>query len=217
MMSIINVKYLLMGALALLLEGCGGENSGGPSQSDGADAPTTIIALQVTPDNSRIPIGFEQQMVATVIMSDGSVTDVTNDPKVTWSSSDTSIATIDSKGLAKGIAVGNSKVTASGSVNGQTVSATTTLTVTNATVTSLQITPANASVPIGLEQQYTGTAGLSDGSVLDVTKFSGLTWSSSDNAIATISNVAGTKGLAQGVATGIMPLPKYSTTALTEL
>ncbi|HDX8593572.1 TPA: Ig-like domain-containing protein, partial [Aeromonas dhakensis] len=73
---------------------------------------------------------------------------------------------------------------------------------TNAVVTALQLTPATASVAVGLEQQYTATALLSDGSSLDVTNHAALSWSSSDVAVATIS-ATGTNG--KGLATGVSP------------
>ncbi|MEZ9597146.1 Ig-like domain-containing protein, partial [Shewanella sp. 10N.261.52.F9] len=112
---------------------------------------------------------------------------VTTDSALSWSSSDTNIATIDTDtGIATGVAVGTVTITASGNTNGAEFTASAELTVTNATVTSLQITPQDTTVVAGLEQAFTAQALMSDSSVLNVTTDSALSWSSSDTNIATI-------------------------------
>ena len=55
-------------------------------------------------------------------------------------------------------------------------------------------------IPIGLTQQFTATGHYSDGSTKDLT--TSVTWSSSDITVATISNSAGSNGLATGVGPG---------------
>ena len=50
-------------------------------------------------------------------MSDGTVIDVTANPSVSWSSSDTSIATVDNKGLVIGVNVGAAIMKASGNAS----------------------------------------------------------------------------------------------------
>src|SRR5207245_2271935 len=57
-------------------------------------------------------------------------------------------------------------------------------------------TPANPSVPAGSTQQFAATGTYSDGSMQNVT--GGLTWASSNTAVATISG----SGLASAVAAG---------------
>lgn len=126
-----------------------------------------------------------------------------------WSSSNASIATInytDKKGLATGITVGTTTITASGSANGTPFSATAELTVTDATVTELQVAPVTPTIAAGLAQQFTAIATLSDGSTLDVTSYTGLNWTTSDPAIATVSSLAGSKGLATGVIPGAVTI-----------
>ena len=201
--------------MALLLVACGGEDSGAPSQPDQGDNSPTIVTLQLTPAKSRIPVGFEQKFIAQAKMSDGSVQDVTDHSALSWSSSDPAIATVStdtgSKGLATGMAAGVVTITASGTANGTQFSATAELTVTDAVVTRLDLTPATATVPAGFDQQFTASALLSDGSVLDVTDNSALNWISSDPTIATVSSVTGSKGLATGVATGMVTITASGT------
>ncbi|MGL6117777.1 hypothetical protein, partial [Plesiomonas sp.] len=61
----VNFKYLFIGAIALILGGCGGEDRGAPLQSDAV----VITALQITPKTGRIPVGLEMQLAAFAQMS----------------------------------------------------------------------------------------------------------------------------------------------------
>lgn len=61
----------------------------------------TLQSVVVTPGTSTIQAGFTQQFAATGTYSDGSVHDVTT--QVTWSSSNTSVATVSNSGLATAI------------------------------------------------------------------------------------------------------------------
>lgn len=61
----------------------------------------------------------------------------------------------------------------------------------------ITVSPNPASVGMGHTLQFTATGQYSDGSSADLTTF--VTWSSSNTAIATISNAAGTQGLTTGV------------------
>ncbi len=73
------------------------------------------------------------------------------------------------------------------------------LTVTSSTskqVTSIAVTPANASVNVGSQLQFDAVATYSDGSTADIT--SSATWAVANTSIATISS----GGLANGVAQG---------------
>jgi len=171
-----------------------------------------VTALQVTPATASVPIGFEQRFIATAILSDGSSLDITNNAALNWSTSDPVIASIDSgsnKGLAIGKAAGTVTITASGTANGTQFSSTAQLTVAGTTVTSLQISPATASVPVGFEQAFVATAILSDGSSLDITDNAALSWSSSDPTIATIGSHS---GLATGITTGNVTVTASGTT-----
>lgn len=65
-------------------------------------------------------------------------------------------------------------------------------------LTSITVTPANATIFTGQTIQYTATAHYSDGSTANLTTTA--TWSSSNAGAATISNTPGTKGQATGTA-----------------
>ena len=87
---------------------------------------------------------------------------------------------------------------------GQMFSDTTILTITDAAVTTLDVTPKVAQPPVGIEVQYRAEATLSDGNVLD-------SWSSSDNGLASVSNDLGRRGLVTGVSPGEVTITATST------
>ena len=71
---------------------------------------------------------------------------------------------------------------------------------TAAALTSIAVAPVNPSVAMGLTEQFTATGTYNDGSTADLT--SQVTWASATAAVATISNTAGSQGLASTLATG---------------
>lgn len=68
------------------------------------------------------------------------------------------------------------------------------------TLVSIAVTSSSASIAVGIMLQFTATGNYSDGSSQNLT--SSVTWSSSNLAVATISNSAGTQGLATSLGTG---------------
>jgi hypothetical protein len=150
----------------------------------------SLVSIAVTPANPSIAKGAPQQFTATGMYSDGSTQNLSS--TVTWNSSNTSVATISSAGLASGVGNGTSTIqAASGSVTGST-----TLTVNAAVLSSIAVTPANPSIRKGTTQQFRATGSYSDGSTQNLT--SSVVWSSSNTSVATISST----GLASGVGPG---------------
>ena len=79
---------------------------------------TTLLALAVTPANASIPAGTWQQFTATGTYGNGSQQDLTS--LVKWSSSASSVAAINSGGLATGVATGSTTIQATlGSISGR--------------------------------------------------------------------------------------------------
>jgi len=76
-----------------------------------------LVSIEITPVNPSIARGTTRQFTATGFFSDSTVQDLTS--QVIWSSSDTGIASINVSGLATGVAVGTSTITAtSGNIAG---------------------------------------------------------------------------------------------------
>jgi trimeric autotransporter adhesin len=154
---------------------------------------TTITALSISPTSAYITPQSTEQYSATATYGNNSTGDVTS--SVTWTSSQTGVATINSSGLATGVAVGSTTITATSSNN---VSSNTTLTVSTKTVTALTISPTNPSISLSQDQmqQFTATATFSDGSLGNVTSQAG--WTSSVPSVAAITS----SGLASPVGVG---------------
>ena len=143
---------------------------------------------QVAPATVSMPLGTGRLFEATGIYSDASTRDVTAD--VTWASDDENIATISNavgnEGAATAIGEGTTvlRATLSGIVGQADV------TVSAATLESVEVTPTLVLLPAGQSQAYVATGVYSDGSTVDVT--TSVTWASTDLAVATISNAGGT-------------------------
>jgi uncharacterized protein YjdB len=148
------------------------------------------VSLQVTPATTSIAAGTTVQYSANVVYSDGSIQPVT--AGLSWSSSSAAVAGIDSNGLATGIALGQATITAVY----DSMTANASLTVTQATLTNIVVTPLTSVVGIKGNAQFTATGVFSDNSTQDIT--SQVVWSSSNAAAALIN--AG--GLASGISAG---------------
>jgi hypothetical protein len=98
------------------------DNAGSGSQSVnlyGTGQPY-LTSIAVTPVNPSISVGGAQQFVATGAYNDGSTGDVTS--SVYWSSSNTSVASVNATGLATANGTGSSTINAMyNGVNGSTV------------------------------------------------------------------------------------------------
>jgi uncharacterized protein YjdB len=158
---------------------------------------STLTSIQVLPQSVTIPATIQTRFTATGTFADGKIIDISS--AVTWTSSKPSIATISNQlgtiGVATGVAQGTTTITAS--LAG--VSGTATLNVSNATLTSIDVTPTSAAISAGQTQQFNATANFSDGSTVNVT--SQAAWSSGNVNIATVNAVGLATGLAQGSTT----------------
>ncbi len=82
--------------------------------------PLTLSSISVTHPNQSLPAGVTQQFRATGIYSEGTISDITTE--VTWSSSNPSVATVNSSGLVTAVAAGTATITATfGGISGNTV------------------------------------------------------------------------------------------------
>ncbi|HVU15368.1 MAG TPA: DUF4082 domain-containing protein [Candidatus Didemnitutus sp.] len=165
----------------------------------GSGSGATLSSIAVSPGSPSITVGGTQQFSATGTYSDSSTQDLSS--QVSWSSSNTTVATINATGLGTGASGGISTISAA--FNG--VSGSATLTVQPAvTLTSIAVTPANATVTAGATQQFTATGTYSNASTQNLTN--SVTWSSSVPARATIS----ASGLATGVSAGLTTISASS-------
>ena len=173
-------------SLIVASTGCGVSASSNNSEK-------TLTAITMSPSTASIAIGATEQFTAMAAYSDRSTANVTS--TASWTVANGSMATVNSTGLATGLAVGSTTISAS--LSGVTGSAT--LTVATAalkTVTSIAVSPNPASIAMGATQQFSATATYSDGSTTNVT--STASWTTANTAVATITPA----GLATAVAAG---------------
>ncbi len=152
--------------------------------TNGTTIPVTGVTL--TPATGTVNVGTTLQLTANV-----APTTATN-KSVTWSSSNTAMATVSATGLVTGVAAGTATITAT-TVDGG-FKATSAITVTNipVSVTGVSLTPTTANVSIGTTVQLTPTVAPANATNKSVT------WSSSSSAIGTVS----TSGLVTCLAAG---------------
>jgi len=156
-------------------------------------SPAALVSIAITPQAPSIALGTTQQFTATGTYTDSSTQDLTS--VVTWSSSNAMVAIIGNTAGSYGLATSSGQGVATITATSGSVSSNTTLTVGSAALVSIAVSPANAAVPLGGNQQFVATGTYSDNSTQDLT--SSAAWSSSSTSVATV-----TSGLASGVSTG---------------
>jgi hypothetical protein len=159
-----------------------------------------LLSITVTPANPSIAMGTNLSLKATGFYSDGSSQDLTD--LVSWSSSSSAVTVSNangSQGLATGASVGSATVSAV-STTTPTVSGSTAVTVTPAALQSIAVSPVSPSVVAGVQQQFTAVGTYTNGITQDIT--GSVNWSSSNQAVATITNSAGTQGQATTLSQG---------------
>ena len=142
-----------------------------------------LVSISLSPLDSSMAAGLNQQLTATGLYSDGFKQDISS--SVGWSSSQTAIATISGSGTVTGLASGSTTITAeAGDIAG-----TTKLTVTAAHLVSIGVTPAAPSIALGTTRAFKATATYSDNSIHDVTDT--VSWQSVTPTVAAVSSAAG--------------------------
>ena len=156
-----------------------------------------LVSIAVTPNPLTLPQNLTLPLKATATYGDQSTQDVTT--SATWTVADSSVATVGNLGTAAGQVTGlkaNSSTTVTATLSGKSGSAT--VNVIAPTLTSITVTPATATISAGDTQAFTAT-GTYQGSTTGVDITTQVTWSSSNIAVAQVSNAAGTNGVASGL------------------
>ena len=131
-----------------------------------------IDSIQI--DNPKVTLNVGQQETLTVTINPSNTT---FSKKITWSSSDDSIASVNENGTVTARKAGVVTITAKSSNN---LTSTSVITVTNS-ITSIYLSKTNLSLSVNESQTVTATVNPSD-TPDDKT----LTWSSNDNSIASV-------------------------------
>jgi hypothetical protein len=88
------------------------------ADNNGGDGSITVTGTSINPLSANIPLNYAQQLTAVV-----SPSDATN-KTVSWSSNNTSVATVNGSGLVTGIAVGSAAITGTTQDGGKTATCT---------------------------------------------------------------------------------------------
>ena len=160
----------------------------GACSSDGVGTSEAQVAtVTISPDTLRVLAGGQGRMGVSVRDAAGGVV---RGSAVFWSVADTSIATVDQEGVVRGVRPGSVQVSASASGHSDVAD----VLVQSAGAASVTVDPPTASVLVGSTTQLGATARDASGTVItDRTPL----WSSSNSAVATVSQ--------QGLVTGMSP------------
>jgi len=160
----------------LFLAACGGGGGSSPDQASGPG----LSRIEITPSLPSVAQGTTLDFIATGISSDNSTRPLTND--VTWQSSDDSIATVSGSGVVTALVAG--QVTLQASLDG--IVGSTVLTVTNAALTSLEISPGSLQLAAGTNIEVSLIGHYSDGSTQNLEAQA--SWAITDTNIASLSD-----------------------------
>ena len=156
-----------------------------------ATPPAAVASVEVDPSTAALAIGQTRNFTAIPRTSDGSVV---NGRTVTWSTGASSILTVSGSGVVTAVGEGTAQVLAR--VDG--VTGTATVTVRRVAVASVQVTPGSASIVAGATAQFAAQPRDAGGTALSGRT---VTWSSSNQAVATVTSDGRVLGTGPGTAT----------------
>jgi uncharacterized protein YjdB len=162
------------------------------SEGKSATATVTVQAgavatVVVGPSSPSVLVGTTQQLTATLKDASGNVL---SGRTVTWQTDKPGVATVSASGLVTGVAVGSAVITATSEGKSGTV----TVSVINAPVNTVTVTPNPLNVFVASTASMTATLKDANGNTLTGRP---VTWQSSNTTVATVS--------ASGVVTGGQP------------
>ncbi len=183
-----------------ILAGCGGGDSPTKPTTPTPTPPPTPVAtsITVTPSSHTLgSIGATVQLMATVKDQNNNTM---SGQTVTWSSANTAVATVSAQGLVSAVSNGTAQITArSGNASGRA-----TVTVAEPVPTRITISPSSRTLEaIGETVQLMATVRDQRNNVMTGQT---VTWSSGDDAVATVSE----EGLVTAVSNGMVDITAQS-------
>ena len=173
-----------LAGVVLLLTGCENPVDGG---GNGGSDTVSVTGVTLTETSLAIVVGDTADLTETVAPENAS------DKTVSWSSSDSAVATVDTDGVVTGVAEGSATITVTTNDGGHTAEATVTVT---ESVTGVSLDQSE------VDFQLTGktaalTATVSPANAPDTS----VTWSSSDESVATVASDGTVTSVGSGTAT----------------
>jgi uncharacterized protein YjdB len=152
---------------------------------------TTPTSISISPGTASGTLGQSAQFTATVYDSRGRV--VTG-KLITWTSTDSTVVSINASGVATGIGVGNANLVATTSG----VSAQAQVSVTGTAIASIALTPNTASGAVGDSVQFAATMRDASGNVLSGRR---VLWTSTAPGVVSVDTAGWARALSVGTAT----------------
>jgi hypothetical protein len=171
-------------------------DKGGVADTGGEGAKSIdVIGILITPDEIIVPVGQKVQLDATGLSADRNSVDLTD--AVEWSSGAPSVAgvsnSLEEEGMLSGISGGVTTIIA---VFEGVQSAPARVTVTDAELSSLTISPPSVIVAVGESIQLSAQARFSDGASADAS--SQVRWITGDPGVATMDGNGNLTGVGSG-------------------
>lgn len=152
-----------------------------------------VAKVVVSPGSAALDVGQSAALTAATTDANGNTL---TGRTITWSSANTSIATVTSAGLVKAIGAGTTTISAT--AEGKTGTAQIAVTAPPTPVSSVTVSPSNTTLAIGTTVTLSATTKASNGSVLSGRT---VTWASSNTNVATVSSSGVVTAVAAGNAT----------------
>ena len=148
--------------------------------------PRPVATVSLTPDSTGVFVGATTTLRAALLDAAG---DTIRQRTATFSSVDTTIATVSSAGVVTGVRVGTATIVATREEEADTSR----VTVTLRPVNTVTVAPADTTVRVGNNVQLTATLRAANNAVLTGRT---VTWASSDTTIATVNGSGRVTGVA---------------------
>ena len=157
-----------------------------------AGGPEPVASVTVSPPSLSLAVGANGQLTATPKNANG---DALFGRVVTWSSSNSGVATVSGSGQVTAVSNGVAIITATSEGQSGTASVDVTAAPPPAPVATVEVSPSSVSVVVGATAQITATTKDANGNTLTGRL---VTWASTNPAVASVSS----SGLITGVAAG---------------
>ena len=157
---------------------------------------TQVASVEVSPESTTLSsIGDTDSLAVVVKDANGNVI---SGATIAWSSSDETVATVSSDGLVTAIGDGTATITATASKHGGSATVTATVTV-RTQVASVEVSPDSTTlISIGDTESLTAVTKDANGNAISGAT---ITWSSSDETVATVSSDGLVTAIEEGTAT----------------
>jgi trimeric autotransporter adhesin len=174
------------GGTARIIVGFTGDPGGARDTIVVTATPRPVATVSLRPDSTGAFVGGTTTLTAALLDAAG---DTIRQRTATFSSVDTTLATVSTGGVVTGVRVGRARIVASREGRADT----STVTITLRPVATVAVAPADTTVRVGNTVQLTATLRAANNAVLTGRT---VTWASSDTTIARVSG----SGLVTGVA-----------------